>query len=84
MRRSFAEIKPSRNSEITLSITDVGTCKSNPRRELLTWQMFPLTLLFAKMKFSRQFPNLQYVVVDSLFIVSPIACMGLCFWSLFL
>ena len=56
--RSFAIIKPSRNDEITQSFTDIGkTCLS---RELLTSQIC-LKPLFAKIKFSRQFPNLQYL-----------------------
>ena len=51
------KIKPSRNSEITLSFTDGG--KSCPCREFLTLQICLLTL-FAKTKFSRKFPNLHY------------------------
>ena len=55
--RMFVKIKFSTNSEITLSFTDAG--KSCPCRECLTWQICLLTL-FAKIKFSRKFPNLQY------------------------
>ena len=55
--RSFAEIKPSRNGENTLSFTDVGkACQS---REFLMCQISTL-MLFAKIKFSRKFPKLQY------------------------
>ena len=54
--QSFAKIKPSRNSKITLSFTDKG--KSCLSREVLTSQICLVTLL-AKIKFSRTFPNLQ-------------------------
>ena len=54
--RSFVKIKPSQNGEIILSFTDMGNpCRS---RELLTSQICLLTL-FAKIKFSQKFPNLQ-------------------------
>ena len=56
--RSFVKIKSSRNAEITLSFTDI--CKSCPSRELSASQMCLLTL-FAKIKFSRKFPDLQYI-----------------------
>ena len=56
--RSFAKIKPSRNSENSLSFTDVG--KSSQSREFLVLQICLLTL-FAKIKFSGTFPNLQYI-----------------------
>ena len=46
--RSFVKISPSRNCEITLSFNNGG--KSCPSREFLTTQI----------KFSQQFPNLQY------------------------
>ena len=53
--RSFVKIKSrSRNGEIPLSFTDAG--KSCPSREFLTRQICLLTL-FAKIKFSRKFPN---------------------------
>ena len=55
--RSFAKRKPPRNDEITLSFTVIG--KSCLSRENLTPQICLLTL-FAKIKFSRKFPNLQY------------------------
>ena len=54
--RSFVKIESSRNGEITMSFTDVG--KSCPSREFLTSQMC-LLMLFAKIKFSRKFQNLQ-------------------------
>ena len=46
--------------ENTMSVTDVG--KSGPSHEFLTSQIFLLTL-FAKTKFSRKFPNLQYTAI---------------------
>ena len=55
--RSFVKIKSSQNAEITLSLTDIS--KSCPSRELLASQMCLLTL-FAKIKFSRKCPDLQY------------------------
>ena len=55
--RSFAKIKPSRNSEITMLFTDVG--KSCSSHNLLTKQTSLLTL-FAKIKFSQNVLNLQY------------------------
>ena len=54
--RSFVKIKSSRIGEITLSFTDIS--KSCPCHEFLTSQICVLTL-FAKIKFSRKFPNLQ-------------------------
>ena len=54
--RSFVKIKSSRNGEITLSFTDLG--KSYHSREFLTSQICLVTL-FAKIKFSRKFPDLQ-------------------------
>ena len=53
----FRENKPSRNGGITLSFIDGG--KSCLSREFSTSQMY-LLMLFAKLKFSRKFPNLQY------------------------
>ena len=55
--RSFVKIKSSRNAEITQSFTDIG--KSCPSREFLASQIC-LLKLFAKIKFSRKFPDLQY------------------------
>ena len=54
--RSLVRIKSSQNGEITLSFTDM--CKSCPSREFLASQIC-LLMLFAKIKFSRKFPNLQ-------------------------
>ena len=56
--RSFVKIKYSQNDEITLSITNI--VKSCPSREFLASQICYLTL-FAKIKFSRKFPNLQHM-----------------------
>ena len=58
--RSFVKISPSRNCDITLSFTNGG--KSCPNREFLTSQICLLTL-FAKIKFLRKFPNLQYLAL---------------------
>ena len=55
--RSFAKIKASRNGESSLSFTDEG--KSCQTRKFLT-SLICLLTLFAKIKFSRKFPNLQY------------------------
>ena len=55
---SFVKIKSSRNAEITLSFTNIRT--SWPSREFLASQICLLTL-FAKIKFSRKFPDLQYI-----------------------
>ena len=55
--RIFLKIKSSRNGEINLSFTDIG--KSCPSREFYTSQICLLTP-FAKIKFSRKFPDLQY------------------------
>ena len=54
--RSFTYIKSSRNGEITLSFTDEG--KSCPTRDIIVSQICNLPL-FAKIKFSRKFPDLQ-------------------------
>ena len=52
------KIVSSRNVEITMSFTDAG--KSCPSRDFIVSQICLLTL-FAKIKFSRKFPDLQYV-----------------------
>ena len=57
--QSFVKIKSSRVGEITLSFTDIG--KSCPCRKFSASQICVLTL-FAKIKVSRKFPNLQYVL----------------------
>ena len=54
------KINPSRIGDITLLFTDIG--KSCPASDFFTSQMSLLTL-FAKIKFSRKFPNLQYLKV---------------------
>ena len=56
--QSFVKIKPSRIGDITLLFTDIG--KSCSVQDFYTSQMCLLTL-FAKIKFSRKFPNLQYM-----------------------
>ena len=61
--RSFVKIKPSRNGKITLSFIDIG--KSCLNREFFTSLMCP-SMLFAKIKFSRKFPNLQTENRDTL------------------
>ena len=55
--RSFVKIKPSKNRKITLSFIDIG--KSCLGREFFT-SLTCLLMLFAKIKFSRKLPNLQY------------------------
>ena len=65
--RSFVKIGPSRNNEIPLSFTDVG--KSCHSREFSKSQICLLTL-FAKIKFSRNFPNLQYDLVSVLWLIT--------------
>ena len=62
--RSFVKIKSLRNSEITLSFTDIG--KSCPSRDFLMSQICILTL-FSKIKVSRKFPNLQHTMVVHLY-----------------
>ena len=57
--RSFVKIRPSRNGEITLSLTYKG--KSCLSCEFPTSQICILRL-FVKIKFSRKCPNLQYKV----------------------
>ena len=54
--RSFVKIKSSQNAEIILSFTDGNSC---PRRDFKTSQICLLTP-FAKINFSRKFPDLQY------------------------
>ena len=54
--RSFVKIKPSRNGEITLTFIDMA--KSCLSREFFT-SLICLLMLFAKVKFSRKFPDLQ-------------------------
>ena len=56
LMQGFLKIQPSRSSVITLWATDVG--KSCPCHRLC--QICILTI-FAKIKFSRKFPNLQYM-----------------------
>ena len=55
--RSFVKIKSSHNCEITLSTTDIGN--SYHSGKIFRSQVCLLTL-FAKIKFSRKFPDLQY------------------------
>ena len=59
---SFLKIKPSRNCKITLSFIDIG--KSFLSREFVTSLICLLMLhVFAKIKSSRKFPNLQYFIL---------------------
>ena len=60
--RSFVKIKPSRNGKITLSFIDKG--KSCLICVFFT-SLICLLMLFAKIKFSRKFPNLQYLIIIS-------------------
>ena len=53
----FKKIKSSRNGEITLSTTDIG--KSYPSYKIF-WSPVCLLTLFARIKFSRKFPDSQY------------------------
>ena len=55
--RNFVKIKSTRTGEITLSFSDTGT--SSPCHEFLMSQICVLWL-FAKIKFSPKFQNLQY------------------------
>ena len=50
--RSSVKIKPTRNGKITLSFIDI--CKSCLNREFVT-SLMCLLMLFAKMKYSRNF-----------------------------
>ena len=56
--RSFVKIKSSQNGDITLWITNIG--KVCPSCDFLKSQVCLLTL-FAKLKSSRKFPDLQYM-----------------------
>ena len=58
MNAKFHENEPSRNGKITQSFIDIG--KSCLSREFFT-SLICLLMLFAKIKFSRKFPNLQYI-----------------------
>ena len=62
--RSFVKIKSSPNGEITLSTTDI--VKSCSSRDFLLSQVCLLTL-FAKIKISRNFLDLQYNVGTAAF-----------------
>ena len=59
--RSFVKIKPLQYCKITLSFIDKG--KSCLSCEFIT-SLVRLLMLFAKIKFSRKFPNLQYIDID--------------------
>ena len=63
--QTFMKIKLLRYREIILSFTDIG--KSSPFCEFLASQIRLLTL-FGKIKFSRNFPNLQYYFNPSVYI----------------
>ena len=65
--RSFVKMKSSRIGEITIPFTDIG--KSRPCREFLTSQICVL-MLFAKIKCSGKFPNLQYLNITSPLLLS--------------
>ena len=65
--RSFVKIKHSRNGKITLSFVDIG--KSCLSREFFISYIY-LLMLFAKIKFSRKFPNLQYILLKTVLIKS--------------
>ena len=56
--RSFVKIKSSQKGEITLPTTDIG--ESYHSRENFQSKVCLLTL-FVKLKFSRKFPDLQYI-----------------------
>ena len=55
--RSFVKKKPLQNGKITLSFIDIG--KSCMSIEFFT-SLICLLMIFAKIKFSGKFPNLQY------------------------
>ena len=55
--RSFVKIKPSRYGKITFSFIGIG--KSCLNREFFA-SLICLLKQFAKIRFSRKFPNLQY------------------------
>ena len=61
MYAKFRENKTSRNGKITLSFIDIG--KSCLSRELFVSLIY-LSMLFAKIKFPRKFPNLQYLAIN--------------------
>ena len=67
--RSFVKIKPSRDDKITLSFIGIG--KSCLNREVFT-SLICLLMLFAKIKLSRKFPNLQYFPVKPTWSHSPV------------
>ena len=52
------KIKSSQNGEINMLLIEIG--KSCPSCKFLT-SLICLLLLFAKIKFSRKFPDVQYV-----------------------
>ena len=64
-KAKFREMKPSRNGKITLSFIYIG--KSCLSREFFT-SLVCLLMLFAKIKFSRKYPNLQYPMGLGVFI----------------
>ena len=74
--RSFVKIKSSRNAAITLSFTNMR--KSWPSREFLASQICLLTL-FAKIKFSRRFPDLQYFFYFQAKSIGVLTCLVSCF-----
>ena len=81
---SFVKIKPSRNDKITLSFIDTG--KSCLNRQVFSSPMC-VSMQFTKIKFSRNFLNLQYLFEPSLqnhivlFMFSVLDCQ---WFSLFL
>ena len=57
--RSFAKIKPSQNGKNSLSFTDVGkACQSRGVFNVTNMSFNTIR----KNKFSRKFPNLQYIL----------------------
>ena len=63
--RSFAKIKPSRNDESTLSLTNVG--KLSQICDFLTWQI-RLLKLFTKIKFTKiKFSKISEFTVFTIF-----------------
>ena len=65
--RSSVKMIPSRNGENSLPFNDVG--KSCQIRDFKMLQICLLTL-FAKIKFLRRFPNLQYIYPTVDFVLS--------------
>ena len=61
--RNFVKIESPRNAEMTILFTDIF--KSCPSRKFLASQIC-LLMLFAKIKYSRKFPDLQYDVIFDL------------------